>query len=185
MREPTGESRTYAIPFELGPLAVGSSTIRGAIPGLAEPLVFTGHTSSFPWALVLIPIVVVGQWVLLRGRNRLRDRLAPEEGGPVAPLALEAGAPPSTEPREEPVVEPEAAAPMEPTPVVAAVAPSIVDDPDRLVGVVTAETVASLLEAVGDRLLTRGEIWSLADVVSEQVGVQTAAALGLDGPARR
>ncbi len=188
-----GESRTYTVPFELGAFAFGSYTIRGSIPGLAQPLEFAGHTSSHPWGLILIPVVAVGQWLLLRGRDRVRSRIAAESGPPMATLALEAGPPlertaqPESEVHamtasEAHVAQPSDVPPDEPVDpldevllAAAAFRPKIADDPERLVEVVTRETVDALLVVVGDRLLTRGEIWSMADAVSAEVGEETAA----------
>ncbi len=170
------EAREYRIPFELGPMAFGTYTIRGAIPGLADPLEFSGHTTSYPWALIIIPVAVVVQWLLLRGRNRLRDRIQPP-APETAPLALEAGDT-ATEPSSAPVLAGVATG---------AVATGAVatDDWPHTVDRVTREAIDALLEAVGDRLMTRGEIWSMADAVGAEVGADVADALELGAEERR
>lgn len=78
-----GEKRIYRIPFELGPLAFGSYSAQGEITGFAEPVQFSTSTTSYPWALIIIPAAVAAQWLLLRLRNRLRTHL----NAPVPALA--------------------------------------------------------------------------------------------------
>jgi hypothetical protein len=79
-----GEVRTYVVPFELGTLAFGEYTIAGRLIGFGEPVAFAATTTSYPWLLILIPLVIVVQWLLLRLRNRLRRRLQPQLALPAA-----------------------------------------------------------------------------------------------------
>ncbi len=94
-----GESERFEIPIELGALAFGSYTVTGEIAALDEPATFSAQTSSYPWALILIPLAAVVQFVLLRVRNRVRNRLhpmpAPEEELTSALVPAVAGALPA------------------------------------------------------------------------------------------
>jgi hypothetical protein len=65
---------TVEVPVELPPLSVGEFVVTGSLVG--EPgSEFTVRSTSVPWGLVAIPVVVLLQWALLKGRERLRRRL--------------------------------------------------------------------------------------------------------------
>ncbi|MEV4676069.1 hypothetical protein AB0K34_30845 [Actinomadura sp. NPDC049382] len=70
-----GQERTYEIPFTLGAPAFGRYTVRGEIGGLDEPIAFTAHTASYPWALPLLGALLVPLPLLTR-RRRPRARPA-------------------------------------------------------------------------------------------------------------
>jgi hypothetical protein len=93
-----GQQATYEVPIELGPLAFGEYSAVGNITGLTEPVEFTAGTTHWPWGLILIPVVAVAQFLLLLGRNRLRERVPPVEvvpaPGALAPSAFGALSPP-------------------------------------------------------------------------------------------
>ncbi|WP_289009942.1 hypothetical protein [uncultured Thermomonospora sp.] len=69
-----GQERTYAIPFSVGAPAFGRYTVRGEITGLDEPISFTAHTSSYPWALPVLAALVLPLTGLTarRGKHALR-----------------------------------------------------------------------------------------------------------------
>lgn len=67
-----GEKRRYEVPVTFPAFAFGSYSAAGQIAVQGEPLTFVASTSSYPWALIVLPLVVVLEVVLLRGRNRLR-----------------------------------------------------------------------------------------------------------------
>jgi hypothetical protein len=70
-----GQQATYEVPVDIGPLAFGEYHVVGEITGLTEPVEFTASTTHWPWALILIPVIAVAQFLLLLGRNRMRDRV--------------------------------------------------------------------------------------------------------------
>jgi hypothetical protein len=66
--------RTYLIPVELPPLAVGSVTINGRLYGsTGQSSAFHVPESVFPWGLIVVALIVI-QLVLLSIRNILRRR---------------------------------------------------------------------------------------------------------------
>lgn len=77
-----GQERTYDIPFSLAAPAFGRYTVRGEIGGLDEPIAFTAHTASYPWAFPLLGALLVPLPLLTRRRS-------PRP----APVPLEAGRP--------------------------------------------------------------------------------------------
>jgi hypothetical protein len=65
---------TVEIPVELPALSVGEFVVTGSLVG--EPgSEFTVRSTSVPWGLVAIPVLILLQWALLKGRDRLRRRL--------------------------------------------------------------------------------------------------------------
>lgn len=73
-----GERRTITVPIEFDALAYGDQAVRGTVNGLSAPVTFRVTTSTHPWLLIGIPIVLLLQLVLVLIRNRLRRRLHPE-----------------------------------------------------------------------------------------------------------
>ncbi len=55
-----GAERSYEVPFTLGAPAFGRYSVRGEITGLDEPIAFTGHTASYPWAVPVVGVLLVG-----------------------------------------------------------------------------------------------------------------------------
>lgn len=76
-----GETATYSVDIELGALTFGERTVQGEIRGVGTPTTFSTSTTSYPWILIIVPLVLVVQWMLIAIRNRLRRRLHPEPGG--------------------------------------------------------------------------------------------------------
>jgi len=84
-----GERRKIVVPIRFDALAFGDQSVRGSVRGTSVPVSFTVTTSTHPWLLILVPIVVIGQLILLSVRNRLRrrlhDRLAGDEADDAGP----------------------------------------------------------------------------------------------------
>jgi hypothetical protein len=70
-----GERRKIVVPIRFEALAFGDQAVRGNVRGTSVPVTFTVMTSTHPWLLIVIPILVVGQLLLLGIRNALRRRL--------------------------------------------------------------------------------------------------------------
>jgi len=70
-----GERRRIVVPIRFNALAFGDQSVRGSVRGTSVPVTFTVNTSTHPWLLIIVPIVVLGQLLLLAIRNRLRRRL--------------------------------------------------------------------------------------------------------------
>jgi len=73
-----GESRRINIPFELDALSFGSYSVAGRVTGASAPVRFEEETSTWPWGLFVI-LLVVAQRLLLGLRNVLRRRLRARE----------------------------------------------------------------------------------------------------------
>lgn len=72
-----GERRTVTLPFEIDAPAYGTYVVTGSVYGLAAPVTFRASTTNDPWALELLPAVlllVVAQFVRRRERARKRER---------------------------------------------------------------------------------------------------------------
>jgi hypothetical protein len=74
-RVQVGERRKLVVPIRFDALAFGDQSVRGNVRGTSVPVAFTVTTSTHPWLLIIVPIVVVGQLLLLSIRNVLRRRL--------------------------------------------------------------------------------------------------------------
>ncbi|WUI02745.1 hypothetical protein OHR68_13345 [Spirillospora sp. NBC_00431] len=70
------QERAYDIPFTLEAPAFGRYTVRGEIGGLDEPISFTAHTASYPWALPILGTLLVPLPLLTR-RAKPAPRPAP------------------------------------------------------------------------------------------------------------
>jgi hypothetical protein len=81
-----GERRKLVVPIRFDALAFGDQAVRGSIHGTSAPASFTATTSTHPWLLVVVPLVVVGQLVLLASRNLIRRRLHARLVEPEAPV---------------------------------------------------------------------------------------------------
>jgi hypothetical protein len=64
-----GRERSYDIPFTLDAPAFGRYTVRGEISGLDEPIGFTAHTATYPWAFPLLGALLVPLPLLARRRR--------------------------------------------------------------------------------------------------------------------
>jgi hypothetical protein len=84
-----GERRKIVVPIRFDALAFGDQSVRASLRGTSVPVSFTVNTSTHPWLLVIVPILVLGQLTLLAIRNRLRrrlhERLAHDEADDVDP----------------------------------------------------------------------------------------------------
>lgn len=90
-----GEARTVELPVELDPLSFGRYTVKVEARSIGERPAARASTTSYPWLLVLVPIVLV-QAVLLGLRNRARRRIVgPSEAeGQAIPPAPDGGGTP-------------------------------------------------------------------------------------------
>ncbi|MGK2947748.1 MAG: hypothetical protein ACSLFP_04185 [Acidimicrobiales bacterium] len=68
-----GESVDVDIPVTYDALSFGRHSAVVKVDGFATPAVATAHTSTYPWALIAIGLVLL-QLILLRIRNRIRRR---------------------------------------------------------------------------------------------------------------
>lgn len=75
---PPDTRRTVQLPFELDPLSIGRYHVRGVVTGATKPVGFEAQTSTYPWGLFAIGLVLL-QVVLLALRNRARRRLTARE----------------------------------------------------------------------------------------------------------
>lgn len=90
-----GQQATYEVPVDIGPLAFGEYNVVGEITGLTEPVEFTASTTHWPWALILIPVIAVAQFLLLLGRNRMRERVHATQVALPAPVPAALPTPPT------------------------------------------------------------------------------------------
>ncbi|GAA3210130.1 hypothetical protein [Actinocorallia longicatena] len=72
-----GEERTYRVPVSFSAPAFGTYQVRGEIDGIERPVVFTGETSSYPWAWPFLGLLLAGATTV---RRRRRPRKADEPG---------------------------------------------------------------------------------------------------------
>ncbi|HEU5307550.1 MAG TPA: hypothetical protein VFW97_09495 [Acidimicrobiia bacterium] len=70
-----GATRTVEVPFDLDALSVGNYEVAGRITGASKPVALHASTSTWPWGLFVIALVLL-QLILLGIRNRVRRRLA-------------------------------------------------------------------------------------------------------------
>ena len=74
-----GERRTVSMPFVIDAPVYGTYVVTGSVYGLAAPVTFRASTSNDPWALELVPVIVllvVAQ--ILRQRERSKQRALAE-----------------------------------------------------------------------------------------------------------
>jgi|GEM_PF-2044367 len=69
-----GDLRLVRVPVEIDSLSMGRYTVKGQISGPGQPIVFRTRTSTYPWGLFVIGLIVL-QLILLGLRNRLRRHL--------------------------------------------------------------------------------------------------------------
>jgi hypothetical protein len=74
-RVAVGERRKLVVPIRFDALAFGDQSVRGSVRGTSLPVSFAATTSTHPWLLIAVPLLVLGQLVLVAIRNRLRRRL--------------------------------------------------------------------------------------------------------------
>ncbi len=70
-----GESAAYRMTIHFDSLALGDQAVVATVNGTSVPETFSLTTSTHPWLLIVLPIVLLVQLVLLLMRNRLRRRL--------------------------------------------------------------------------------------------------------------
>lgn len=97
-----GERRTIQVDVDLDPFAFGTHAVVGEFTGLDDTVRFRAETTHVPWALLLLPTIVLAQVTLVALRNRARRRLAPAPdpvpAPPETPDEIDLREPP-TEPR--------------------------------------------------------------------------------------
>ena len=72
-----GQTRRISIPFELDALSFGSYHVAGRVTGTSAPVRFQQETSTWPWGLFVVAVVVLllmlrGMWKVLRRRIAAR-----------------------------------------------------------------------------------------------------------------
>jgi hypothetical protein len=192
-----GETDTYEVPIDLGPLALGEYAVEGTITGLAEPTTLSTSTTHWPWALGLVVVLAVAQFLVLlvlhRRRRGVAEVVRPDvvvPGRPPAPVGAEVPEPaadfrdwvidlrePATEasiaeeaPPAERVEEP-ALVPVAAGHGRPAVAPSVLEETvARELGHALETTYADL----GDRRPTNVELVELAARIALVTAVRTA-----------
>lgn len=78
-----GEQRTYRIPVTFDAPVWGRYTVRGELAGTGEPVVFHTHTSSYPWAILASPLLMIAgllRWFARRQTGHSR-RTGPVDPG--------------------------------------------------------------------------------------------------------
>jgi hypothetical protein len=70
-----GTTRTIEVPFELDAFSVGNYEVEGRVTGASKPVSLHASTSTWPWGLFIVALVLL-QLILLGIRNRVRRRLA-------------------------------------------------------------------------------------------------------------
>ncbi len=74
-----GERRAFSVPIEFPALSFGDQLVRGTVNGTSQPTTFSAETTTHPWLLIIVPIVLLVQGLLLLIRNIARRRLHDEE----------------------------------------------------------------------------------------------------------
>ncbi len=186
-----GQQATYEVPVDIGGLAFGEYNVVGDITGLTEPVEFTASTTHWPWALILIPVIGVVQFLLLLARNRMRDRVHATQVALPAPVPAALPAPAAvidiTDSKTPAVVGQSTGA------VVAGVGASVLmDRPSVPVDAAKVEgldaTIAeelglalvSAFEEHGDRPLSDPELVQVAAQLAHVTAVRTARRHDLD-----
>ncbi len=88
-----GATAHVALPFSLDPLSHGSYVVSGTVTGTAQSVAFSSRTSTEPWGLIGLAVLVF-QATLLAIRNRVRRRIAkPLRAEPSPPSEPDAAGP--------------------------------------------------------------------------------------------
>jgi len=74
-RMEVGETRRFSVPITFQNLAYGRQAVRATVNGTSVPIAFTASTTTHPWLLIIVPILLVLQAILLGIRNLVRRRL--------------------------------------------------------------------------------------------------------------
>ena len=85
----TGEVRTVRVPATFAAPSIGGYSVRYRIGADGTTATKRLETSSWPWGLFLVALLLL-QGVLLLVRNRVRSRVAPEESAPPESPSLDA-----------------------------------------------------------------------------------------------
>ncbi|MEV4626555.1 hypothetical protein AB0J90_09750 [Micromonospora sp. NPDC049523] len=68
-----GQERTFDLPVTFGAPTWGRYTVRGELLGADQPEVFYAHTHSYPWGLILLPVLALAyatvRWSRRAGRG--------------------------------------------------------------------------------------------------------------------
>ena len=79
-----GERRSVSVPIQFPALTWGEQQVRAVINGTSAPVAFAATTTSYPWLLIIVPIVLLLQLLLVTIRNLVRRRLHQIDDAPVA-----------------------------------------------------------------------------------------------------
>lgn len=81
-----GERRAFSVPIEFPALSFGDQMVRGTVNGTSQPTSFSAETTTHPWLLIIVPIVLLVQGLLLLIRNITRRRLHGDDQGVGEPM---------------------------------------------------------------------------------------------------
>jgi hypothetical protein len=102
-----GATHKVTVPFALEALSFGDYTVWARLGGYGTPRVVRAQTSTYPWGLVIL-LVVLLQLLLIAVRNRVRRRVAPADSAETSFAPHDDGAPEmDTAGGDEAVVRPE------------------------------------------------------------------------------
>ena len=93
--------KTYRVPVEFDAISFGQLVVTGEITGTGEHTTFTATTSSYPWFLVAVPIVLIlvplSMIARILARRRLRGDESPvsaeDTADPIHPNSVSVGIP--------------------------------------------------------------------------------------------
>jgi hypothetical protein len=91
-RVEVGERRAFTVPVEFDALSFGEQAVRATMNGTSVPIAFKATTTTYPWLLIIVPALIIGQLILLGIRNVLRRRLQENEQ-PVPVMVASIGGP--------------------------------------------------------------------------------------------
>lgn len=92
-----GATRTVKVPFELDAFAMGNYEVAGRVTGASKPVPVSATTSTWPWGLFAVALVLL-QFILLGIRNRVRRHLARKQVAARVAAAAAAAAEAGTSP---------------------------------------------------------------------------------------
>ncbi|MFM2077707.1 MAG: hypothetical protein RJA49_1597, partial [Actinomycetota bacterium] len=71
-RMDVGERRSFSVPIEFPNLSYGDQAVRATVNGTAVPVTFSATTTTHPWILIIVPALLLLQFLLLAIRNLVR-----------------------------------------------------------------------------------------------------------------
>lgn len=91
-----GERAVIEVPLTLPRFAFGTYRVEGTVSTSSGIDQFQAETSHVPWMVFLLPLLILVQLTMLKGRNAVRDRIhrAPSTSDPTLPARVPTPAPP-------------------------------------------------------------------------------------------